>query len=171
MTLQGGNAVGEEREGQLLGIDIGLKLFKNIISDKSLIETRWCTDLLWFQLFSRAPLPLTRKSILVRPGQYILQHIWIQCDWQNCDQAPSELQQDVLPGQHCDRTTVQADAGLQKNVKITEKTYTSLFSKIMAPGNTSMQGVLFYLQGVCWHLNPEDESSSTRSNYLEGTPK
>ena len=59
----------------------------------------------------------------------------------------------------------------KKNVKITEKTYFSLFPKIMAPGNTSMQGVLFYLQGVCWHLNPEDESSSTRSNYLEGTPK
>ena len=40
MTLQGGNAVGEEREGQLLGIDIGLQLFKNIISDKPFIETR-----------------------------------------------------------------------------------------------------------------------------------
>ena len=39
VTLQGGNAVGEEREGQLLGIDIGLKLFKNIISKKSSVET------------------------------------------------------------------------------------------------------------------------------------
>ena len=38
VTLQEGNAVGEEREGQLLGIDIGL--FKNIISDKPFIETR-----------------------------------------------------------------------------------------------------------------------------------
>ena len=67
VTLQEGNAVGEEREGQLLGIDIGL--FKNIISDKPFIETRWCTDLIWFQLSSRAPLSMTRKCTLVRPGQ------------------------------------------------------------------------------------------------------
>ena len=40
VTLQGGNAAGEEREGQLLGIDIGLQLFKNMISKKSSGETR-----------------------------------------------------------------------------------------------------------------------------------